>query len=358
MRNRTGHRRNAGSVKRKDTRHFITTSSGTIVAPSRTLFYCLVVHVSQSVHKAEVNGATSILAPWCFPAPVGNIAPPELAEAHRYCRKLAVEHYENFPVFLRLFAPDQQKALAAVYAFARTADDFADETIFDPIALRALASWRSALRAAASGEASHPVFVALRWAMKRYPIQVAHLEALLDAFEQDRVKKRYRDWDDLHDYCSRSANPVGRIVLAVLGVATPENERRSDAMCTALQLTNFWQDISVDAQKGRIYLPRELLDRHGVSEEDILSGTISHGIAPLIAKACAHTAALFREGKPLIGSVPMPGKAYLALVHIGGTTMLAMTRRYGPRLLRRRPRLSLGSYLSSFAPTMFGGDTP
>ncbi len=297
------------------------------------------------------------LSPWFCHKITGYSGVPEIAEAHRYCRKLAVEHYENFPVFLSLFAPDQQKALAAVYAFARTADDFADEAVFDPIAGRALAAWRSALHACAAGEATHPVFVALRWALKRYPIPVEQLEALLDAFEQDRVKKRYRDWDDLHDYCTRSANPVGRIVLAVLGAATPDNERRSDAICTALQLTNFWQDLSVDAQKGRIYLPLELLARYGVSEDDILLGVTSAGVAPLIAEVCTHTAQLFREGRPLIGSVPLPGKAYLMLVYLGGTTVLGMARRYGPRLLRQRPRLSMGSFFSSLVPHTSTGDT-
>ncbi len=298
-------------------------------------------------HHVQGTTDSSILSPWCGNTTTVQAGIPELSEAHRYCRKLATEHYENFPVFLSLFAPDQQKALAAVYAFARTADDFADEATFDPIAGKALAAWRSALHACVAGTATHPVLVALRWAMKRYPIRIEHLEALLDAFEQDRVKKRYRDWDDLHDYCTRSANPVGRIVLAVLGAATQENERRSDAICTALQLTNFWQDISVDARKGRIYLPLELLARHGVSEEEILSGTITSGTAPLIAEACTHTARLFREGTPLVRSVPLPGKAYLALVYLGGTTVLGMARRYGARLLRQRPELSLKDYLSS-----------
>ncbi len=291
--------------------------------------------------------AHPLLSPWNGRSGHGEATPPSLAEAHRYCRKLAVEHYENFPVFLSLFAPDQQRALAAVYAFARTADDFADEAVFDPIATQALAAWRSALHACLLGEAHHPVFVALRWAVKRYPINPAHLEALLDAFEQDRVKHRYRDWNDLHDYCTRSANPVGRIVLAVLGAATPDNERRSDALCTAPQLTNFWQDISVDARKGRIYLPLDLLHRHGVSEEMVLSAQSGIGISPLIAEACRHTADLFREGKPLIKSVPLPGKAYLALVYLGGTTVLGMARRYGPRLLHQRPALNLRSYLAS-----------
>jgi len=292
-----------------------------------------------------------MVTPWVSNGIPRYAGPLSLDEAHRYCHLLATEHYENFPVFLSLFDSDQQKALAAVYAFARTADDFADETFFDPIADRALAAWRMALHDCIIGRAKHPVFVALRWALNRYPIPPEQLEALLDAFVQDRVKHRYRDWADLHDYCSRSANPVGRIVLAVLDAATPENDRYSDALCTALQLTNFWQDISIDRHKGRIYLPLDLLARHGVPETVILEGRTIPRVAAIIADACDHTAALFREGKPLIKKIPMPGKAYLSLVYLGGTTVLGMARRYGKLLLTRRPKLSAGSYITSlFSP--------
>ncbi len=294
------------------------------------------------VHTAEPVG------PWNWEALPFHAGEVTVDQAHRYCRGIATGHYENFPIFLRLFSPEQQTALAAVYAFARTADDFADEPVFDAFADTALASWRTQLRDCYAGKTAHPVFIALRWAIERFPIRQEHLEALLDAFEQDRMKNRYASWAELHDYCTASAEPVGRIVLAVLGQATTENEERSDALCTALQLANFWQDISVDAKKGRIYIPARLMARHGVTDEDILSGRRLPGLAPLIDEITGYTARLFRQGRPLIGSLPMPGKAYIALTHFGGVAILSMARRYGPALVTERPRLALLPFIASY----------
>ena len=291
---------------------------------------------------------TGSVGPWhweAFPFHAGEVT---VDQAHRYCHGIATGHYENFPVFLRLFSREQRMALAAVYAYARTADDLADEPVFSAFADAALVSWRAQLRDCYAGKAAHPIFIALRWATERFPIRQEHLEALLDAFEQDRVKSRYASWTELHDYCARSAEPVGRIVLAVLGRSTPENEAHSDAICTALQLTNFWQDLSVDAKRGRIYLPARLMAKHAVTEEDILADRIVPGVAPLIEEVCDYTDGLFRKGAPLSAALPMPGKAYIALVRFGGTTILGMARRYGPMLLTERPRLGVVPYLASF----------
>ena len=269
-------------------------------------------------------------------------------DALRCVRQIAVSHYENFPVFLPLFRRDQQNALAAVYAFARLADDFADEREFLRPGDALLDLWGERLDACLAGEAHHPVFVALAWAIQRFDLDPGLLRDLLDAFRQDRVCRRYQSFDEVIEYCRRSANPVGRIVLQVLGADGSRHRLWSDAICTALQLTNFWQDISVDARKDRIYVPREDLDAFGIPEDALLErGPVPAGAGALVAHQVQRTRALFEEGRPLLGAVPHPGGLYLRGVWWGGTTVLGAVDALGGDVLRSRPRLSARPLLAA-----------
>ena len=186
-------------------------------------------------------------------------------EAYAACARVARGHYENFPVASLLLPPPMRPHIAAIYAFARAADDFADEG--DRTAderLRLLDDWHARLTACVAGEAGDdPVFVALGETIRTCALPVGLFEDLLSAFRQDVTTTRYASWADVCDYCRRSANPVGRLVLRVSGRADDRLDAASDAVCTALQLTNFWQDLERDWRKGRIYVPREALELAG-----------------------------------------------------------------------------------------------
>jgi phytoene synthase len=191
----------------------------------------------------------------------GSIRSPRLVAAYAYCERLARSHYENFPVASHLLPTRMRPHVAAIYAFARLADDMADEGDRPAVdRLADLDAWDARLSAAVAGtppsEGSHAeVFVALRATIEACRLPPSLLHDLISAFRQDVTVKRYATWDDLLDYCRRSANPVGRLVLRVAGYERRELDAASDAVCTALQLTNFWQDLEIDWRKGRIYVP-------------------------------------------------------------------------------------------------------
>ena len=176
--------------------------------------------------------------------------------AYAECRNLATRHYENFPVASWLVPSDKRDALAVIYAFARCADDFADEPGIEG-RLAALAEWRSNLERCFAGKADHPVFVALGDVIERFSLRYEHFENLLCAFESDVQANRHPDFASLLAYCRHSANPVGRLVLELFGHRDPDLFALSDSICTALQLTNFWQDVAVDLKMDRVYLPAE-----------------------------------------------------------------------------------------------------
>ena len=266
--------------------------------------------------------------------------PWTLAASLRFCRELAASHYENFPVALRWFDREQQDALSAVYAFSRMADDFADEPKFRPVRVELLNAWREQLTASMSGEEMrHPVFIALGHAVKRFHLDPSLLDDLLSAFLQDCRVERYETMDDVLDYCRRSANPVGRLVLRILGQDGEQRETWSDAICTALQLTNFWQDLSVDLPRGRCYIPLEWLKLHGLNPDELLASPSTRRHAELIAFLVDDTRERFRLGKPLVFSVHAPANLYLAGVYLGGRTVLRMVRDFGPRVFNVRPSL-------------------
>jgi squalene synthase HpnC len=206
------------------------------------------------------------LAVWGPDAPL--VAVPR-EEAERYCRRLATGHYENFPVVSALLPADLRQHFFNVYAYCRWSDDLGDE-VGDPArSLELLAWWRELLKECYASRPRHPVFVALLPTIRRFDIPPEPLEDLLSAFEQDQTVREYDTFENLLDYCRRSANPVGRLVLMLMGKGDGGHFAWSDSICTGLQLANFWQDVSRDLDIGRVYLPREDMVRFGVSQEDL-----------------------------------------------------------------------------------------
>lgn len=269
----------------------------------------------------------------------------DVASARRYCAARASGHYENFPVLAAPFSRAQREALAAIYAFARTADDFADEPAFEGRRERLLDGWEAELRRCFAGDAEHPVFVALRDSAARFGYDVGPFLDLLSAFRQDVRVRRYATFAELHDYCRRSANPVGRLVLQTLGIDDPRRRDGSDRLCTALQLANFWQDLSVDLPRDRLYVPLEDLERCGVPPAELLAQRATPGCAELLRLELDRTATLFAQSAPLVTRAGWPGSPYLAGVWLGGRTVLALTRALGTDVLRHRPALGAGACL-------------
>src|SRR5271165_2413384 len=194
-----------------------------------------------------------------------------VAEARDYTRWLATHHYENFHVVSVLLPKRLHQDFYNVYAYCRSADDLGDETGDRAESLRLLAWWRQQLDAMYEGRATHPVFVALRPTVEQYGIPREPFADLIEAFVQDQIVSRYRNWDELFAYCRNSANPVGRLVLYLCGYSDQERQRLSDATCTALQLANFWQDVTVDLLKDRVYLPLDLLAKHNYTVDELFA---------------------------------------------------------------------------------------
>lgn len=237
---------------------------------------------------------------------------------------MPVGHYENFPVASRLVPARLRPAVVAIYRFARAADDLADEGDAPPeVRLAALAAFDRALTAIGNGETpGTPPFPALAAAIRDHGLPMAPLHDLVSAFTQDVTVLRYESYADVLDYCRRSANPVGRLVLALYGADTPANLRASDAICTGLQLTNFWQDIALDWRKGRVYLPREDLDRFGVPTAQIAEQRVDDRWRALVAFEVARTRALLHSGRPLVRTLPWRLGLELSAVIAGGTRIL------------------------------------
>ena len=257
---------------------------------------------------------------------------------------MSVDHYENFPVASVLCPPALRPAVTAIYHFARTADDIADEGDASVAArLAELAAYRADLAAVAGGAAPSArwptVFEPLAAAMRQHRLPAEWLADLLSAFEQDLTRKRYRDRTDLLDYCRRSANPVGRLLLHLYGVRGAEAQRQSDAICTALQLANFWQDLSVDTARGRLYAPTMDCARHGVEPESLLAGSDSASTRALVADLVGWTKALMHSGAPLVHAVPGRAGWELRLVVQGGLRILEKITAMDFDTLGHRPTL-------------------
>ena len=227
-----------------------------------------------------------------------------------------------------------------VYAYCRWADDLGDEIGDRAGSLRLLGWWRGELDAKYQGGATHPVFVALEPTVRRYAIPPEPFYDLISAFVQDQTVTRYAGWDGVFDYCRRSANPVGRLVLHLCGYADPGRQRLSDATCTALQLANFWQDVAVDALKDRVYLPLDLLARHGYTVEELFARRFNPAFREAMREAVGQARRLFLEGLPLAGMVHRRLALDLDLFSRGGMRVLEKIEGRDYDVLSARPAVS------------------
>jgi phytoene synthase len=254
---------------------------------------------------------------------------------------MSVGHYENFPVASALLPERLRPAVAAIYRFARTADDFADEGDAPPAErLARLETYRAELGRITAGDPPRsPLFVELAAVIRRHGLPVEPFRDLLDAFSQDVLKGRYATFAEVLDYCRRSANPVGRLMLHLFDAVDGPNAARSDAICTALQLVNFWQDVAADWRKGRIYLPQDEMARFGVSEAHVAAARADEAWQRLMAFQTARARALLESGAPLARTLPGRIGWELRMVVQGGLRILERIDRVRGDVFRRRPTL-------------------
>lgn len=258
-----------------------------------------------------------------------------------YTRWLATHHYENFHV-VSLFLPKRlHQDFFNVYSYCRWSDDLGDEAGTAERALELLAWWRRQLDALYTGRpATHPVFKALGQTIERHRLPSQPFSNLLDAFVQDQTQTRYRDWEDVLGYCVNSANPVGRLVLMLGGYRDEERFRLSDATCTALQLANFWQDVTVDLLKDRVYLPQDLFTKHGYTEAQLYRLEYTPEFAALMREAVDYAQMLFEQGLPLVKMLDRRLSLDIDLFSRGGMRVLEKIRRQRYDVLSRRPSIS------------------
>lgn len=279
-------------------------------------------------------------------APAASASRTAIATAYSYCERIAREHYENFPVASVLLPAPMRPHIAAIYAFARRADDFADEPGPDADErLRLLAAWSerldrgipAALTAAMTGD--DLIVLALENTIRTHQLPRSLFHDLLSAFRQDVMTTRYDTWRALFDYCRRSANPVGRLVLRVAGYDDPVLDGQSDAVCTALQLTNFWQDLAIDWRRGRLYVPGEERTRAGARESDLDRPNMTREWRDALRQSIRRTRELFDTGRPVCDAVGGRLRWELRLTWLGGMRILENIEAAGCDVLSRRPTL-------------------
>ncbi len=284
--------------------------------------------MSQLAPKEFVNSPEALNDSYTVPA------------AEEYTRWLATHHYENFHVVSFLLPKRLHQDFYNVYAFCRWADDLGDEIGDRAESLRLLAWWRTELEAMYQGRVHHPVFVALEGTARKYNLPIQLFSDLISAFEQDQRVARYQNWDELFAYCRCSANPVGRLVLRLCGYDDDERDRLSDATCTALQLANFWQDVTVDFAKDRVYLPLHLFAKHGYTVEDLAAHRFNPAFQAVMREAVEKAHALFEEGLPLIKMVNRRLALDLELFSRGGMRVLKKIEQQNYNVLAARPKVS------------------
>jgi squalene synthase HpnC len=278
------------------------------------------------------------------------IRPEPLERAYSACRALAQSHYENFPVASRLLPSAMRPHVAAVYAFARIADDIADEGTAPAVQrLERLDAWRQRLHgavaaeyASTSGDLNDLMIEAVAHTVQELDLPLSLFDDLVSAFGQDTTTTRYDSWGELFDYCRRSANPVGRLVLRIAGYRRDELDRSSDALCTALQLTNFWQDLGRDWSAGRLYVPRDVYSACGASEEQLLAGGLHESWARAIRECVRVTRQLFERGRSVCDGVTGRLRYELRFTWLGGQRILDRVEARGERMMIDRPTLGAG----------------
>ncbi|QDU93271.1 squalene synthase HpnC [Lignipirellula cremea] len=269
--------------------------------------------------------------------PGSAMSPPGLLEAQDYCRRLAGSHYENFTVASWLLPPRLRQPFCNVYAYCRWADDLADETGDSFRSLELLSWWERQLDDCYRGRARHPVFVALINTIEEYDLPPEPFRDLLSAFRQDQRKRRYETFAELLDYCRRSANPVGRLVLRLGRFDNAANAAWSDSICTGLQLANFWQDVRRDYEQDRIYLPRETQRRFGYGEDMFEDRTASDAFRQMLAFEVDRAESYLEAGRPLLEQTPPSLRVDIDLFLRGGLAILDAIRRQQFDVWKRRP---------------------
>ena len=263
-----------------------------------------------------------------------------LEESLAYTRWLATNHYENFQVVSYLLPKHLHQDFYNVYAFCRWADDLADEIGNTAESLRLLKWWRSGLHSLYdSSTAAHPVYVALKGTSDRHKLPIDPFDDLITAFEQDQTVTRYANFEELFGYCKNSANPVGRLVLYLCGYSDDYRQQLSDATCTALQLANFWQDVAVDWDKDRVYLPLDLLKKHGASIDDIAAHRATPPFKAAMREAVGVARELFLKGLPLADQVDRRLAIDLELFSRGGLKILEKIEQQDCDVLASRPKV-------------------
>jgi squalene synthase HpnC len=274
---------------------------------------------------------------------------PSLPDAYSYCERLARTHYENFSVATWFLPKRLRQHFFNVYAYCRISDDLGDETGNPSASLQLLDEWESELNACYDGNPRHPVFVALAGTVREFEIPKHEFSDLLTAFRQDQTVTRYETFDDLLGYCHYSANPVGHLVMYLCGYRDPERQQLSDFTCTALQLANFWQDVSVDYEKGRIYLPLEDLRKYQVAEDDIANKNNSPQFREMMRFEVDRARDWFARGLPLITKVSRELAIDIELFSRGGQEILNAIERQDNAVLGCRPAISKSRKLALVA---------
>jgi squalene synthase HpnC len=270
-----------------------------------------------------------------------DLPPPSasVGKAQEYTRALATHHYENFWVATYLLPRHLRQHFYNVYAYCRWADDLADEIPDPALALELLDWWEDELRQCYAGTVTHPVFIALRQTIETADIPMEPFRDLLTAFRQDQTVRRYPTWNSLLEYCEKSANPVGRLVLYLCGYRDGRRQSLSDFTCTALQLANFWQDVSRDLDKDRIYIPFEDFSLCSLSETDLFERRFDERYANLMRILISRTRALFEKGLPLAETVAPQIRIDIELFSRGGLAVLDAIESIGYNSLGERPTI-------------------
>src|SRR6267143_868397 len=292
-------------------------------------------HSQVATAPAASLGWSRLPADYAIPATA-----PSPEEAREYCRRLARSHYENFSAASWFLPGRLRQHFCNVYAYCRISDDLGDEVGDTGAALALLEQWEAELNACYEGHPKHPVFVALAETVDTFKIPKHEFSDLLRAFRQDQTVTRYESFDDLLGYCRYSANPVGHLVLYLCGYSDAERQQLSDFTCTALQLANFWQDVSVDYAKGRIYLPLEDLQHYAVSQDDIAAQRNTPAFCQMMKFEVERAREWFRSGLPLLAKVNKELAVDLDLFTRGGQEILNAIERQAYAVLGRRPSIS------------------
>jgi squalene synthase HpnC len=291
--------------------------------------------ISVSKPNANASGWSALPVEYAIPAQA-----PTLAEAQQYCVRLATSHYENFPVVTWFLPKHLHQHFYNVYAYCRISDDLGDEVGDKQQSLILLDQWEAELAQCYHGEPRHPVFVALRETVREFGIPQYEFSDLLQAFRQDQIVTHYPRFADLLGYCKYSANPVGHLVLYLCGYNDAERQRLSDFTCTALQLANFWQDVAVDFEKGRIYVPLEDFARFGVTEKQLGERHATPEFIAMMKFEVERAREWFHRGLPLAKRVDRRLARDIELFSRGGLAILHAIEKQGYDVLSSRPVIS------------------